>query len=133
MLRQWLVGWLLGWAWAGRGTGIGLGGIVGAGILGGGIFLEFADQQFELLDLTIELLRGSAEPRTPQRGELHLQLFDVQRLGVDLCGVGGEFDVLARQLGLQADGETAQLRRVGRQWVYGQGHRLNLRLLYTRR
>ena len=114
MLRQWLADRLLACAWPGRGTGIGLGGIVGAGILGGDIFFEFADQQFELLDVAIELLRGSAEPCTPQRGELHLQLFNVQRLGVDLGGVGGEFEVLARQLGLQADGETAQLRRVCR-------------------
>src|SRR3954468_3137909 len=107
MLRQWLADWLLAWAGAGRGTGVGLGGSVGAGILGGGIFLEFADQQFELLDLAIELLRGSAEPRTPQRGKLHLQLFDMQRLGVDLGSIGGEFKVLARQLCLQACGETA--------------------------
>src|SRR6185503_4564237 len=53
VLRQWLADWLLACAWPGRGTGIGLGGIIGTGILGGGIFLEFADQQFELLDLAI--------------------------------------------------------------------------------
>jgi len=57
----------------------------------------------------VELFRGPAEPCAPQHGQLHLQLFDVQRLGMDLGSVGGELDVLACQLGLQADG-TLRLR-----------------------
>jgi hypothetical protein len=36
---------------------------------------------------------------------LHLQLFDVQRLGMDLRGIGGELDLLARQFGLQVSGK----------------------------
>ena len=71
-----------------------------ARLLLGGLLLEFADQQFQLLDLAVELLGGAAEPRPAQRGQLHLQLLDVQRLGVDFGGVGGNLDVLARQFGL---------------------------------
>ena len=103
VIRQWLADRLAAWAWLGRGTGGGLGGgIIGAGILDGDIFFEFADQQFELLDIAIELLRGAAEPRTPQRGELHLQLFDVQRLGMDLGCVGGNLDGLALEFNVLA-------------------------------
>jgi hypothetical protein len=66
----------------------------------GGFFLEFADQQFELFDVAIELFRGPAEPCAPGHGKLHLELFDVQRLGVYLGVPRGDLDVLARQLGL---------------------------------
>ncbi len=48
------------------------------------LFFELADQQFELLNLMVELFGGPAEACAPQHGQLHLQLFDVQRLGVDL-------------------------------------------------
>ena len=64
------------------------------------LLLEVADQQLQLLDLAVELLRGAAEPRPAQRGQLHLQLLDVQRLGVDFGGVRSNLDVLARQFGL---------------------------------
>ena len=70
------------------------------------LLFEFADQQFELLDLVFELLGGTAESRAAQDGQLHLQLLDMQRLGMDLGGVGGDFDVLAGQFGLQVGGEA---------------------------
>ena len=104
-------------------------GSAAAGVVLGGLFLEFADQQLELLDVAVELFRGAAEPCTAQHGQLHLQLLDVQRLGVDLGSVGGDLDVLARQLGLQAGGECAQCLRIGRQRVHGQGHDSNLQNL----
>ena len=110
----------------GRRLGVGLRvgfGRAGAGVFGGSILFERADQQFELLDIAIELLRGTAEPRTPQHGQLHLQLLDVQRLGMDLGGVGGNLDVLARQFGLQVCGEDPQSTRVGRQRLGCQRHR----------
>jgi len=84
-----------------------LGGVsrAGAGVALGLLFLEFADQQFELLDVAVKLLRRPAEPRATQHGQLHLQLLDMQRLGMDLGRVGGDLDLLARQLRLQANGE----------------------------
>jgi hypothetical protein len=102
-------------------------GCAGAGVFGGSILFERADQQFKLLNIAIELLRGTAEPRTPQHGQLHLQLLDVQRLGMDLGGVGGNLDVLARQFGLQVCGEDPQNTRVGRQRLGCQRHRQILR------
>ena len=90
-------------------------GRAGASVFSGSILFERADQQFELLDVAIELLRRAAEPRAPQHGQLHLQLLDVQRFGVDLGGVGGNLDILARQFGLQIRGEDPQSTRVGRQ------------------
>ena len=73
--------------------------------------------------VAIELLGGAAEPRAAQHGQLHLQLLDVQRLGMDLGGIGGDLDVLARQLGLQVCGEDPQSARVGRQRIGCQRHR----------
>jgi hypothetical protein len=37
-----------------------------------------------LPDLAVELFRGTAKPGPPQRGQLRLQLLDLQGLGVDL-------------------------------------------------
>ncbi len=132
MFRQRLADRLASQAGFGRDGGVGFGGRVGrigAGILGGDVFLEFADQQFELFDVVIKLFRRAAEPCAAQHSQLHLQLFNVQRLGVDFGGVGGEFDVLARefgvlvrQLGLQVCGESAQCLRVGRERLVRQGH-----------
>ena len=125
MFGQWLADRLASRAGFGRDAGVGFGGRVGrvgAGILGGDIFLEFADQQFELFDVLVELFRGPAEPCAAQHGQLHFQLFDVQCLGMDLGGVGGEFDVLAREFGLQLCGESAQRLRVGRERMVRQGH-----------
>jgi hypothetical protein len=102
-------------------------GRAGAGAFGGSILFERADQQFELLDVAIELLRRAAEPRTPKHGQLHLQLLDVQRLGMDLRGVGGNLDILARQFGLQACGKDPQSTRVGGQRLGCQRHRRILR------
>ena len=59
------------------------------------ILLEFADQELELIDVVIKLLRRPAKARPLELGELHLQLLDVQRLGVYLSGVGRELAVLA--------------------------------------
>jgi hypothetical protein len=47
-------------------------------------FLQVADQQIKLLDVAVELLRGATEARTPQQGELRLQLLDMHGLGVNL-------------------------------------------------
>ena len=49
----------------------------GAGVALGLLLLEFADQQFQLLDVAVELLRRPAKPCATQHGELHLQLFDM--------------------------------------------------------
>jgi hypothetical protein len=68
----------------------------------GSLFLELADQQLELLDIAVELFRRAAEAGAPQHRELHLQLLDVQRLGMDLRVARGDLDVLARKLRLQA-------------------------------
>jgi len=92
------------------------------GITFGLLLLEFADQQFELLDVAVKLLRRPAEPRATQHGELHLQLLDVQRLGIDLGRIGRDLDVLARQLRLQVGGEHPQRVRVGRERSARQGH-----------
>jgi hypothetical protein len=89
-------------------------GVHGAGVLRGEVFFEAADQQFKLFDVAVELFRGAAEAGASQRRQLHLQLFDVQRLDMDLRGIGGEFDLLARQFGLQVSGKKLQRLRVGR-------------------
>src|SRR3981189_1303053 len=46
--------------------------------------LVFAEQQLELLDLAVELLRGAAEPRPSQHRELRFEMLDLQRLGIEL-------------------------------------------------
>jgi hypothetical protein len=46
-------------------------GRTGARVFLGGFLLEFTDQKLKLLDVAIELFRGTAEPRAPQHGELH--------------------------------------------------------------
>ena len=60
----------------------------GAGRSLGLVLLELADGQLQLLDGPLDLLRGTAEPRPLQSGQLRLQLLDVQRLGVELGPVG---------------------------------------------
>jgi hypothetical protein len=76
-----------------------------------GLFFKFADQQFQLLDVAIKLFRRAAEPGPSQHRQLHLQLFDVQCLGVDFGSIGGDLYLLARQLGLKTGGKQPQ--RVG--------------------
>jgi len=76
-----------------------------------------------LLDVAIELLRGAAEPGTSQHGQLHLQLLDMQRLGMDLGGIGRDLDFLTRQLSLQIRREDSQIVEVGGQGLSCQGHR----------
>jgi hypothetical protein len=96
----------------------GIGGIVARrigrdpGVVLGSIFLELADQQLELLDVAIELFRRPAEAGAAQHRQLHLQLLDVQRLGVDLGVARGDLDILARQLRLQACRQRAQRLRI---------------------
>jgi hypothetical protein len=78
MLRQRPTDRLAAFAWFGRARGIAVCGRIGrggAGVFRGSVLFERADQQFELLDLAIELLRGTAEPGAPQHGKLHLELF----------------------------------------------------------
>jgi hypothetical protein len=80
-----------------RRVGVGMGVWVGRGprLRLGSVFLEVTDQQFELFDLAVELLRGAAEARAAQHGQLRLELLDVQGLGVDLGRVGRDLDLLA--------------------------------------
>ena len=87
----------------------------GVGIAGGvacfgstSVGFKFADQQLELLDGVVELLGRAAEAGTPQHRQLHLQLLNMQCLGIDLCRVGGDLDILTRQLSLQIHREVAQ-------------------------
>jgi hypothetical protein len=77
------------------------GGGVGARVALGLAFLQVADQEFELLDLAVELLGLLPEPGAPEHGELRLQLLDMQGLGVEL--------------GLQSLRKQAQLFGIGRQ------------------
>ena len=80
-----------------------------------GVRFEFADQQLKLLDRVVELLGGAAEARAAQHRQLHLQLLDMQRLGMDLGRIGGDLDILAGQLCLQINREVAQRGGVVRQ------------------
>src|SRR5580693_10588130 len=48
--------------------------------------LDVAEQQLQLLDLAVELLRRPPEARPPQDRQLHSQLLDQQRLGVNFRG-----------------------------------------------
>jgi len=59
-------------------------GLLGACVTLRHAFLEFAEQQLELLDLAVELLRGAAEPRPSQHRELRFEMLDLQRLGIEL-------------------------------------------------
>ena len=88
----------------------------GSARLGTGIRFEFADQQLKLLDRVVKLLGGAAEARAAQHRQLHLQLLDIQRLGMDLGRIGGDLDILACQLCLQINREVAQRDGVVRQW-----------------
>src|SRR5580698_9554807 len=90
------------------------------------ILLEFADQELELIDVVIKLLRRPAKARPLELGELHLQLLDVQRLGVYLSGVGRELAVLARQFRSQIFGEKPQRVQIGRERFTYQRHGVNL-------
>ena len=69
------------------------------------ILLEVTNEQFELLDIVIKLLRRLPEPRTPKLGKLHLQLLNMERLRMDVRSVSGNLDVFARQLRLQGLGK----------------------------
>jgi hypothetical protein len=55
---------------------------------------ELADQELELLDVAVELLRGTAEARPPQHRKLRLEMLDLQRLGVEL-GVAHRDETIA--------------------------------------
>jgi hypothetical protein len=85
------------------------------------ILLEVARQQHKLLGVMIKLLGGLSEPRPSQLGELHLQLLDVERLRMDLRGVGRDLDVFARQFRLQGFGKSPQCIWVGRKRITRQG------------
>ncbi|MGF6233844.1 hypothetical protein QFZ27_007799 [Inquilinus ginsengisoli] len=74
------------------------------------VLLDVADNQLELLDGAVELLRRAAEPGPAQRRQLRLQLLDVQGLGMDL-GVPGRD--LPLHLDLQRGCEGAQFGRIG--------------------
>jgi len=121
MRRQRLAHRLLALARPGLGLPGGIGGS-GAGVALGLLLLKRADQQLELLDVAVELLRRPAKPRTPQHGQPHLQLLGVQRLGVDLGVACGDLDVFPRPLRLQARGERPQRVRIGGQSSARQGH-----------
>ena len=84
--------------------------------------LEVADQEFELLDGLLELLRRAAEPRPTQDGQLCLELLDMQRLGVDLGVADSDRQIPIRQLGLQRHCEGPQGVGIGRQTRTGQRH-----------
>jgi hypothetical protein len=45
---------------------------------------KLAKHEFKLLDLTVELLRGAAEPRPSKHRKLRLYVLDLQRLGIQL-------------------------------------------------
>jgi len=59
-------------------------GLLGADLILCHALLELAEQELELLDLAVELLRGAAEARPPQHRELRLEMLDLQRLRVKL-------------------------------------------------
>ena len=48
--------------------------------------LDVAEHQLQLLDLAVELFRRPPETRPPQDRQLHSQLLDQQRLGVNFRG-----------------------------------------------
>src|SRR5436190_802670 len=45
---------------------------------------EFTEHEFKLLDLTVELLGGAAEPRPSKHRKLSLYVLGLQRLGIQL-------------------------------------------------
>src|SRR5262249_31470549 len=45
---------------------------------------QFAEHEFKLLNLTVELLRGAAESRPSKHRKLRLYVLDLQRLGIQL-------------------------------------------------
>ena len=61
---------------------------------------ELAEREFELLNLPVELLRGAAEPRPPQFGELRLEVLDLQRLGVEFGVAHRDHPIPFGELGL---------------------------------
>jgi hypothetical protein len=71
-------------------------------------FLQITDDELELLDLAIQLLRRAAVARPLQHRELRLQLLQVQRLGVEL--------------GLQRHGEGPQRLGITREGGLQQRH-----------
>ena len=84
--------------------------------------LELADQQLELLDGLVELLRRAAEPGPAQHRQLGLELLDMQGLGVDLGVAGGNRQVLLRELGMQSGRERPQGVGIGGQVLARQRH-----------
>ena len=91
--------------------------------LGQGLaLLELADQQLELLDGLVELLRRAAEPGPAQHRQLGLELLDMQGLGVDLGVAGGNRQILLRELGLQSGRERPQRVGIGGQVLARQRH-----------
>ena len=60
------------------------------------VFLEIAQQQFQLFDLTAQLLRRGAEPLTQQAGEALLQLLVAQNLLLQPSARGGQFGRMRR-------------------------------------
>ncbi len=84
---------------------------VPARLLLGGLLLEIADQQLELLDP----LRGATEAGALHERQRRSQLLDVQRLGVDLGITRRELAVLGRKRLLQRDRERTQSCRIRRE------------------
>jgi hypothetical protein len=85
-------------------------------------FLDLADLQLELFDAAVELLGGPAEPRPAQHRQLHLQLLDMQRLGVNLCSRCRERQFLLTQSRLEHRREGAQLVGIGGERGHRQRH-----------
>ncbi len=86
------------------------------------ILFEVADQEFELLDVSVKLLGRLSEPCPPELGELHPQLLDMERLRMDFGRVGSDLDVLARQFRLQSFSKNPQRIWVCRERITRQGH-----------
>jgi hypothetical protein len=85
-------------------------------------FLQVADQQFKLLDVVVEFLRGTPEAGTAQQGKLSFQFFDVQGLGVKLRIAGLQFGVACLQRCLKGDGECLQRGKIRREGSGGNRH-----------
>ena len=63
-------------------------------------FFDLAEREFELLNLTVEFLRGAAEPGAPQFGKLRPQVLDLQRLGVEFGVAHRDHPIAFGELGL---------------------------------